>query len=94
MKTQLQHQHLEFTDLCLGMDVLIARVEQITGERLTQQEISQATGIPQGTISKWSNDYISRLDKSIIIALLNYFNQYFECKLDDLLVLHTKDGAS
>lgn len=94
MNTQLKHQNSEFTDLRLGMDVLIARVEKITGKRLTQQEISQATGIPQGTISKWSNDYISRLDKAIIVALLNYFNQYFECKLEDLLVLHTKDNSN
>ena len=91
MSTETQREYIEITDLQVGMDTLIARVETITGKRLTQLEISHATGIPQGTISKWSNGYVSRLDKHIIVALLNYFNQYFECKLEDLLVLHTNE---
>lgn len=89
MTTETQRDHTQITDLQVGMDTLIARVETIRGTRLTQLEISHATGIPQGTISKWSNGYVSRLDKHIIVALLNYFNQYFECTLEDLLVLHT-----
>ena len=68
------------------MDNLLDRVEEIRGTRPTQIEISTMTGVPQGTISKWSNGYVSRLDKHIILSLLNFFNQYFECKLDDLIV--------
>ena len=89
--TETQRDYAEVTDLHVGMAQLIIRVEDITGRRLTQLEISHATGIPQGTISKWSNGYVSRLDKHIIVALLNYFNQYFECTLEDLLVLHTAE---
>ncbi|MGB7338946.1 MAG: helix-turn-helix transcriptional regulator [Phototrophicaceae bacterium] len=91
MTTDTQRDYTQITDLQVGMDTLIARVETIRGTRLTQLEISHATGIPQGTISKWSNGYVSRLDKHIIVALLNYFNQYFECNLEDLLVLHTDE---
>lgn len=87
MAVETRSEYIEVTDLQVGVDTLIARVETITGKRLTQLEISHATGIPQGTISKWSNGYVSRLDKHIIVALLNYFNQYFECTLEDLLVL-------
>lgn len=91
MSTETQREYTEIRDLNIGMGSLIARVESITGKRLTQLEISSATGIPQGTISKWSNGYVSRLDKHIIVALINYFNQYFECKLEDLLVPLTDD---
>lgn len=92
MTTEVQdREYSEIVDLQVGMHTLIQRVETMRGSRLTQLEISHATGIPQGTISKWSNGYVSRLDKHIIVALLNYFNQYFECTLEDLLVLHTED---
>lgn len=91
MSTETQREYTKFTDLQVGVNSLIARVEGITGKRLTQLEISHATGIPQGTISKWSKGYVSRMDKHIIVALLNYFNQYFECNLEDLLVLSTAE---
>lgn len=91
MTTETQREYTEITDLQVGVNSLITRVESITGKRLTQLEISHETGIPQGTISKWSNGYVSRMDKHIIVALLNYFNRYFECNLEDLLVLSTDE---
>ncbi|MEL6307900.1 MAG: helix-turn-helix transcriptional regulator [Chloroflexota bacterium] len=75
-----------YVDVEIAIASLIERVELQTGVRLTQLDISDATGIPQGTISKWANGTITRLDKHILVAFLNYFNRYFECRLDDLVV--------
>ena len=39
MSTETQREYDEITDLQVGMDILISRVESITGKRLTQLEI-------------------------------------------------------
>lgn len=51
--------------------------------KVTQQEVSDAIGVPQGTLSKWAGNKVDRLDKRIITALC----VYFQCGIDDLLVL-------
>ena len=50
---------------------------------ITQQEIATATGIPQGTVSRWVGDKVDRLDKNIMVKLCDYF----ECDISDLLYL-------
>jgi len=50
---------------------------------ITQMEIARATGIPQGTISRWVGDKVDRLDKDIMVKLCDYF----DCDISDLLYL-------
>jgi len=50
---------------------------------ITQNEIALATGIPQGTISRWVGDKVDRLDKDILKRLCDYF----DCEIGDLLYL-------
>lgn len=53
------------------------------GKRVTQEMISQETGIPQGTLSRWAGNKVDRLDKTIMVKLC----LYFECEIGDLLVM-------
>jgi len=54
---------------------------------VTQDEIAKATGIPQGTISRWAGNKVDRLDKGIMIKLC----AYFDCEISDLLRLSRID---
>lgn len=69
------------------MPKLVDTVERYTKKRPTQVEISEATGIRQPTISEWMQQgaEFKRLDGKVVSALLNYFNQFFPCRLDDLV---------
>ena len=49
--------------------------------RLTQQELSYATGIRQSTISNYCNDSYKHIVKEHINVLCDYFN----CDIQDLI---------
>lgn len=53
-----------------------------TGQ-LKQQDIAEATGIPQGTLSRWQNGKVDSYKGEILAALMNYF----ECEIQDLLIV-------
>jgi transcriptional regulator with XRE-family HTH domain len=60
---------------------LIAQREEKLKRKITQQEISEATGIRQPTISAWMNwSTFKRLDASIVAAL----SDYLECDPSEL----------
>jgi transcriptional regulator with XRE-family HTH domain len=49
-------------------------------DKLAQKDIATATGIPQGTLSRWINGKVDSYKGDILSALMNYF----ECELTDL----------
>lgn len=49
--------------------------------RMTQKELSQATGIRQATISAYASDNCKHIVKEHIDVLCNYFN----CDITDLI---------
>lgn len=49
-------------------------------DKLSQKDIASATGIPQGTLSRWINGKVDSYKGDILSALMNYF----ECELVDL----------
>lgn len=53
----------------------------------TQDDLAVAVNVPQGTISRWVNDKVDRLDKNILVKLCLYFN----CDIGDLLVFERED---
>jgi hypothetical protein len=63
---------------------LIQRVEAITGERTNQVMVARASGVPQGTLSRWSNSYVQSIDLGVAVKLVRYFQRFFPCTLDDL----------
>jgi DNA-binding Xre family transcriptional regulator len=55
---------------------------------ITQEEVADAIGISRATMSDWSRDKVSRLDRDILAKLC----VYFECRIEDLLLLEI-EGA-
>jgi DNA-binding Xre family transcriptional regulator len=49
---------------------------------ITHLELSQRTGIPQTTISRWVGNRVDRVDLSILETLC----RYFECGVEEILV--------
>lgn len=49
-------------------------------KKLAQKDIASATGIPQGTLSRWINGKVDSYKGDILSLLMNYF----ECNLEDL----------
>lgn len=67
---------------------LIRQREERTGRRLLQKDIARATGIPEGTLSRYVNDHINRFDRDIVERLC----EYFEVELHELIVLEPANG--
>lgn len=56
------------------MPSLLASLEEQQRRRITQQEISEATGIRQPTISVWMNwGTFNRLDGNVVARLASFF---------------------
>lgn len=53
---------------------------------ITQEEIADAIGISRATMSDWSREKVTRLDKDILAKLC----VYFECGIEDLLQLEVE----
>lgn len=49
---------------------------------ITQDELAEEIGIPQGTISRWASNKVDRLDKRIMLELC----RYFDCEIGELIV--------
>lgn len=61
---------------------LIARKEQVTGERIQQQDIAKATGLDANTISRWmSPKPFTKMDLKPVERLC----RYLDCEIGDLL---------
>lgn len=73
--------HVEISKLML--DKAIHDGRDPNTDPITQEELAQAIGVPQGTISRWVGNKVDRLDKRIMIKLC----EYFECGISDLLKL-------
>lgn len=67
--------------MIVQLDKLIEKKEQELGRTITQEELSKATKIPQGTISRWVGNKVDRLDKRVLESFLDYF----DCEIGDLL---------
>jgi DNA-binding Xre family transcriptional regulator len=50
---------------------------------ITQEEIANAIGVAQGTMSSWARGTVLRIDRDTIAKLC----QYFDCEIQDLLHL-------
>jgi transcriptional regulator with XRE-family HTH domain len=68
---------------------LIREKEAVLGRRLLQKEIARATGIPEGTLSRYVNDHINRFDRHIIVRLC----EYFDVELHELITLEPNDSV-
>ena len=64
-------------------ELLAAKARREGRERITQEELAAAIGIPQGTISRWAGNKVDRLDRHIMAALCDYF----DCEVNELLYL-------
>lgn len=65
-----------------------ARIEQLTlkksaerGTLITKQELSEKSGVPLTTLSRWYNSSFDRMDADTVLKLRDYFG----CTLDDLI---------
>lgn len=54
---------------------------KLAEKRMTQKELSEATGIGKNSISRYCNDTFEKIDKEHIAILCKFFN----CKVSDLL---------
>jgi DNA-binding Xre family transcriptional regulator len=68
---------------------LLAIKEREEDRRITYREVSEATGIHEGTLSKWANQ-VNLFDGRVVSALCGYF----ECEIGDLLVLYPDPESS
>lgn len=56
------------------MRTVRVRLKELMEKRkITQERLSEDTGIPQGTISRWAGNKIDRLDRHIMTKLCEYF---------------------
>lgn len=51
--------------------------------RLKQKEIAEALGITEHTVSKWMRGEVGQINLPLIAQMLTYF----DCDIDDLLVV-------
>lgn len=65
---------------------LLDRAEFKAGRPITQRELATRTGLRESTISKFMQPgaELIRLDANVAAALVNFFNQYFVCRVEDL----------
>lgn len=57
--------------------------------KINMSELAEATGIARSTISKFYNENSKRIDLGTITTLCNYFN----CSIDELIVLEQTQSA-
>jgi len=68
--------------------MLVRRLEEREKRRITQQEISDATGLRRPTVSSWMNwGTFKRLDADVVARLA----QYFGCEVQDLFEWITQE---
>jgi len=60
--------------------LMLTRAAEI-GERLTQREFAEVSGVPIATLSRWYRESFARVDADTARRLTAYFN----CTLDELL---------
>jgi DNA-binding Xre family transcriptional regulator len=51
------------------------------GDRLTQQEVADATGLSLPTIGRWYRGEVDRIEKDTV----SKFMKYFDCAFEDLI---------
>lgn len=51
------------------------------GDRLTQQEVADATGLSLPTIGRWYRGEVDRIEKDTVLKLM----KYFDCAFEDLI---------
>ena len=56
--------------------------EAALGRRITYRDASEATGISEATLSRWSTGQAERFDSRTIDLLC----EYFQCEIGDLIV--------
>lgn len=60
------------------------RIEELLGERgISKNQICKDLDIPRGNFNRYCRDQFQRIDANLIIKLCGYF----ECDIDDLLVI-------
>lgn len=64
------------------LKTLILQKSALDGERITQKNIADATGIGQATISRWVSGKVHQVDVDTLTRLANYFS----CSSHDILV--------
>lgn len=65
----------------VNLKVLIAKLEQDTGEKLTYERLSQRIGLSKNTIRRLAEQESSRVDLATLGKLCHFFN----CDVGDLL---------
>jgi transcriptional regulator with XRE-family HTH domain len=79
-------------DVRINLQPLIEKKSlQLFGRKdaLSQKDISEATKIPQGTLSRWMNGKVDSYKGDIIAALMTYF----QCELEDLFIVESEEIA-
>lgn len=66
------------------MTTVKLRLKELMTERnVKQQELADAIGVPQGTLSRWVGNKVDRYDRTILNKLIGFFN----CDISDLIVV-------
>lgn len=65
------------------VNVRLRLKELMTERKVNQQELADAIGVPQGTLSRWVGNKVDRYDRRI----LNLLIEYFKCEITDLIVV-------
>jgi len=71
------------------LDLLLEK-ERRENRRVTQKEISFATGISQQTLTAWVHNNVTKFEAGIVEKLCDYF----DCELSDLLYFERTSGTS
>ncbi|MFO7680228.1 MAG: helix-turn-helix transcriptional regulator [Chloroflexota bacterium] len=78
----------------INFNNLLARVELETGNRPTQREIAEATGVAESTLSRFAQGKTGRFDEELLVKLVDYFDSKLEggCTLGDLMSYPPVEG--
>lgn len=69
-------------NLELNIEKLIEKKSKQVGKRVTQNQISEGTGISQSTISRYVGNKVDRYERRILELLM----EFFDCTIADLIV--------
>lgn len=62
---------------------LLGKKEQQLGRRITNTEISKATGISHPAVARWIRNEVTEAEFKVLAA----FCEYFDCEIGDLLYI-------